>query len=151
MLRSRLEKSLKDALLNRNDRAVSTLRLILAALKDRDIAERGKGNSSGLDDSQIEVLLQSMIKQRRESIKAYEQAGRDELAAQEAEEIAIIETFLPKQLNEQEILEAVQVAIAETGATKIKDMGKVMASLKANFSGRMDFARAGAAVKQRLG
>lgn len=151
MLRTRLEQALKEAVLARTERAVSTLRLILAALKDRDIAERGKGNPDGLDETQIQTMLLSMIKQRRESIKAYEQGNRPELARQEAEEITIIEAFLPTQMNDAAIEGAVAATIEDVGGRTLKDMGRVMAALKERYAGQMDFVRASALVKQRLG
>ncbi len=151
MLRTRLEQALKEAVLARTERAVSTLRLILAALKDRDIAERGKGNPDGLDETQIQTMLLSMIKQRRESIKAYEQGNRPELARQEAEEITIIEAFLPTQMNDAAIESAVAATIEDVGGRTLKDMGRVMAALKERYAGQMDFVRASALVKQRLG
>lgn len=151
MLRTRLEQALKEAVLARAERAVSTLRLILAALKDRDIAERGKGNPDGLDETQIQTMLLSMIKQRRESIKAYEQGNRPELARQEAEEITIIEAFLPKQMNDVAIEAAVAATIEDVGGRTLKDMGRVMAALKERYAGQMDFVKASALVKQHLG
>ena len=135
----------------RNERSVGTVRLIMAALKDRDIAARGKGNHDGISDDEIAQMLQSMIKTRRESITLYEQGGRIELAEQEREEIAIIETFLPKQMSDDDVAAAIKAAIADLGATGIKDMGKVIGALKAKFTGKMDFAKASAAVKQLLG
>jgi uncharacterized protein YqeY len=151
MLRARFSEALKDAMRSKQERAVGTLRLILAALKDRDIAARGKGNHEGIAEEEIAQMLQSMIKTRRESITLYEQGGRVELADQEREEIAIIETFLPKQMSEAEVAEAIQAAIKEVGAAGIKDMGKVMALLKARYAGVMDFSKASAATKQALG
>ncbi|MBL8701456.1 MAG: GatB/YqeY domain-containing protein [Alphaproteobacteria bacterium] len=151
MLRTRFTEGLKDAMRAKNERAVGTLRLIIAALKDRDIAARGKGNHDGISDEEIAQMLHSMIKTRRESITLYEQGNRLELADQEREEIAIIETFLPKQLGESEVTDAIKVAIVEVGATGIKDMGKVMAVLKSRYAGKMDFSKASAAVKQLLG
>lgn len=151
MLRQQLNDALKAAMLGKDARTVSTVRLILAALKDRDIAARPKGVADGIGDDEIRQMLQSMIKQRRESITMYEQGGRPELAKQEADEIVIIEKFLPKQLDEAAITQAVKAAIAATGAGGIKDMGKVMAELKAKHAGTMDFAKAGAAVKKELG
>lgn len=151
MLRQQLNDALKAAMLGKDARTVSTVRLILAALKDRDIAARPKGISDGIGDDEIRQMLQSMIKQRRESITMYEQGNRPELAKQEAEEIAIIEKFLPRQMDEAAITQAVKAAIAETGAGGIKDMGKVMAALKAGHAGTMDFAKAGAVVKKELG
>lgn len=126
------------------------MRLILAALKDRDIAERGKGNVAGLSDEQILGLLRSMVKQRQESIRLYEQGGRPELAHQEANEIAVIEQFLPAQMDPQAMDNAVAAVIAEAEALTLKDMGRVMALLKQRFPGQMDFAKAGALVKARL-
>ena len=150
MLRAQLTDALKAAMKARNERAVSTLRLILAALKDRDIAARAKGNADGISDDEIRQLLQAVIRQRRESITMYEQGGRCELAQQEAEEIAIIEGFLPKQLGETEIASAIRGVIAEIGATGIKDMGRTMAVLKQRHAGQMDFGKASAMVKGLL-
>jgi uncharacterized protein YqeY len=150
MLRKRLDEGLKAAMRARDERATSTLRLILAALKDRDIAERGKGNPAGLSDEQILGLLQSMIRQRQESIRLYEQGGRRDLAKQEADEILVIEQFLPVQMDDQAIQEAVTAAIGELEAKTLKDMGRVMALLKERHAGQMDLAKAGAFVKERL-
>ncbi len=151
MLRQQINDALKSAMKEKDGRATSTLRLILAALKDRDIAARPKGNTDGLQDEEILGLLQSMIKQRRESITMYEKGGRMELAQQEAEEIGIIERFLPAQMNDDELNAAVDAVIQETGAQSIKEMGKVMGALKQKYAGQMDFSKAGAAVKDRLG
>jgi uncharacterized protein YqeY len=151
MLRTQLTDALKQAMKARNDRAISTLRLILAALKDRDIAARAKGNYDGISDEDIRGMLQSMIKQRRESIALYEQGGRCELAQQEGEEIAVIEGFLPKQLGPAEIERAVRELIAEIGAQGIKDMGRTMAAMKQRYAGQMDFSKASGVVKQLLG
>jgi uncharacterized protein YqeY len=151
MLRTRLEEALKAALRARDDCATSTLRLIIAALKDRDIAERGKGNPAGLTNEQILGLLQSMIKQRQESIRLYEQGDRRDLAEQEAKEISVIEQFLPPQMDEQGIQDAVREAIAELGAKTLKDMGRVMGLLKERYAGQIDLATAGKFVKQHLG
>ncbi len=151
MLRQQLNDALKAAMLGKEARTVSTVRLIMAALKDRDIAARPKGLADGIGDDEIRQMLQSMIKQRRESITMYEQGNRPELAKQEADEIVIIERFLPRQMGEAEITDAVKAAIAETGAGGIKDMGKVMAALKAAHAGTMDFAKGGAVVKKELG
>jgi len=149
-LRNRLEEALKTATLSRDQRAMSTLRLILAALRDRDIAERSKGNLSGLSDEQIIALLHSMVKQRRESISLYQSGGREDLARQEAEEITVIEQFMPPQMSEAEVDEAVGVVIAEAEARTLKDMGRVMAVLRERYAGRMDMARAGSRVKGQL-
>ena len=130
---------------------VSTLRLILAALKDRDIAARPQGVADGIPDNEILSMLQSMIKQRRESIALYEQGGRLELAEQEANEITIIEEFLPKQLSEGELEQAVAAVISNLGANGLKDMGRTMAALKERYAGQMDFTKASAVVKKQLG
>lgn len=151
-MRERLNEALKAALRANEKRAVATLRLILAALKDRDIAARSKGGGAeGIEDSEILQMLQTMIKQRRESIKLYEQGGRLDLAEQEAEEIEIIERFLPKQMSEEEISAAVTSVIGEIGGKSIKDMGRIMAALRERYAGQMDFAKASALVKQHLG
>lgn len=134
----------------RDQRAVSTLRLILAALKDRDIAERGKGNPTGLSDTQILALLQSMVKQREESIRLYEQGSRQDLADEERDEIGIIQQFLPQPLNEDETKAAIEAIIAELEASSIKDMGRVMALLKERHAGRIDLSKAGALVRAQL-
>ncbi len=150
MLRARFSDSLKAAMKAHDARAVSTLRMILSSLKNRDIAARDKGNMTGVDDAEIAQMLQGMVKQRRESMALYEQGKRPELAAQEAEEIAIIETFLPKQLSDAELDQAVAAAIAATGAAVAKDMGRVMAALREKHAGQMDFAKASAAAKRLL-
>ena len=150
MLRQRLNDALKAAMKARDQRSVSTLRLVLAQLKDRDIAARPAGNASGIGEGEIEEMLVKMVKQRQESIVLYRQGNRPDLVQQEEEEIAVIERFMPKQLDEAEAAAAAEAAIAETGAQSIKEMGKVMAKLKERFAGRMDFAKAGALVKQRL-
>ena len=151
MLREAFTERLKTAMRAKDSRTVSTVRLILAALKDRDIAARGGGNQEGIPESEIQRLLQSMVKQRRESIALYRQGNRPELAQQEEEEIAVIESFLPKQMSEDEMTAAAKAAIAETGAAGIKDMGKVMGVLRERHAGVIDMGRAGAVVKQQLG
>jgi len=150
MLRTRLNDALKEALKAKNQRSVATLRLILAALKDRDIAARGKGNTDGVDEEEILQMLQKMVRQNRESIEAYQQGNRPDLVQKENEEIAIIEQFLPRQLTPEEIAAAVEELLAETGASGIKEMGAVMSALKERYPGRMDFAKASALVKERL-
>ncbi|OYQ32578.1 glutamyl-tRNA amidotransferase [Niveispirillum lacus] len=150
MLRQTLNEALKDAMRAKNSRAVATVRLIMAALKDRDIAARTSGNQDGIDDAAILSMLQTMVKQRRESIIMYEQGGRTELAQQEREEIDVIEAFLPKQLNDDDTREAIAALIAELGATDVKDMGKVMAELRGRFAGQMDFTKASALVREKL-
>ncbi len=150
-MRSRLNAALKEAMKSKEATRLSTLRLINAAIKDRDIALRSEGREDGVGDEEILGILGRMVKQRQESARAYEEAGRLELAEGERAEIGVIEEFLPRQMDEGEIAEAVEAAIAETGAGSIRDMGKVMGALKAKYAGRMDFARAGKLVKERLG
>ena len=151
MLREAFTERLKQAMRARESRTVSTVRLIMAALKDRDIAARGTGNSQGIPDPEILRMMQGMVKQRRESIALYRQGNRPELAQQEEEEIAVIESFLPQQMGEEEIAAAAKEAIASTGAAGVKDMGKVMTALRERHAGVIDMARAGAVVKQLLG
>jgi uncharacterized protein YqeY len=150
MLRERLTDALKPALKAKEQRRVSTLRLILAALKDRDIAARGEGKPDGIADDQITGMLQTMIRQRREAIALYEQGGRIELAEQEQEEIKIIEEFLPRQMADDEIAGAVRAVIAELGAKALKDMGRIMAALRERHPGQMDFGKASQIAKQQL-
>jgi uncharacterized protein YqeY len=151
MLRGQLNEALKTAMKAHDARAVSTLRMILAALKDRDIAARGKGNAAGIGDPEIQQLFQSMVKQRRESMALYEQGNRPELVQQEGEEIEIIERFMPKQLSDAELEAAVAAAIAATGAQSAKDMGRVMAALREKHAGQIDMAKAGGVAKRKLG
>ena len=150
MLRVQLNDALKEAMKARDQRTVSTVRLILAALKDRDIAARAKGVTDGIGEEEIVEMLHKMVRQRREAIELYERGGRLELAQQEQEEIAVIERFLPKQMSEAEMAAAVAEAVSKTGAATLKDMGKVMGELKQRYTGRMDFAKAGQLVKQKL-
>ena len=155
MLRDAFSERLKQAMRAKDTRTLSTVRLILAGLKDRDVAARGGGNQGGnqegIPDPEILRLLQGMVKQRRESIELYRKGNRPELAQQEEEEIAVIESFLPKQMSEEEIAAAAKAAIAEAGAAGIKDMGKVMGLLRERHAGIMDMAHAGTVVKQLLG
>ena len=151
MLREGFTERLKAAMRAKDTRTVSAVRMILAALQDRDIAARGTGNAKGIPEPEILRLLQGMIKQRRESIALYRQGNRPELAEQEEQEIAVIESFLPKQMSNDEIAAAAKEAIAETGAAGVKDMGKVMSVLRDRHSGVIDMARAGAVVRQLLG
>lgn len=147
-MREKITQDLKDAM-KAGDRAkVDALRLINAALKDKDIEARGAGKTLTQDD--LLALLQKMIKSRQESLEIFEKAGRADLADKEKGEIAVISAYLPQQLSEAEVADAVKTAIAEAGATTIKDMGKVVAALKAKYTGRMDFAKASAAVKAAL-
>ena len=150
MLRSQLKESLTDATKAKDQRAVATLRLILAALKDRDIAARGKGNLDGIGDDEILGMLRSMIRHRHETIAVYEEGGRLELAEQEAEEIDVIDRFLPEQLGDEEMRDAVVAVIGELKAANLKDMGRILATLKERYAGRMDFARASIFVKKQL-
>ena len=151
MLRNEISNAYKSAMKQKEAVTVSTLRLILAAIKDRDIAARLKGNSDGITNDEILSLMQSMIKQRGDSIDAYEKGGRMELAHREAEEIAIIEGFLPAQMTSETVLTAVEDVIKDVNAETLKDMGKVMATLKQRFAGQMDFAKASSIVKAKLG
>lgn len=150
MLRDDLTNAMKDALRARDERALATLRMVLAKLKDQDIAARPSGNTAGIGDDAIRAMLQGMIKQRRESIALYQQGNRPELAQQETEEIAVIERFLPRQMDEAQTKAAIAQAIATVGAKDIKDMGKVMGELKKLYTGQMDFAQAGPLVKTLL-
>ena len=149
-MRETITAALKHATKAQDKRRISTLRLISAAIKDRDIAARTAGKEQATDAELLE-LLSKMIKQREESEKIYAEAGRAELAKQESEEIVIIREFLPKQLSEQDMEKAIAEAMAKLGATSVKDMGKVMAELKAHYAGQMDFAKASALVKSKLG
>lgn len=150
MLRTRFQDQLKQALHAKDVIAVSTLRLIIAAMKDRDIAARSKGNWDGITEDEILSMLQSMIKQRHESIKMYEVAKRQELADREASEIRVIETFLPAQLSDADVNAAIEAAVTAVGATGIKDMGKVINEMKAKYTGQVDFSKVSGLVKTRL-
>ncbi|MDX2144458.1 MAG: GatB/YqeY domain-containing protein [Rhodospirillaceae bacterium] len=150
MLRTRLNETMKDSMRAKDERTLGTVRLILAALKDRDIAARSKGNYDGIGEDEILQMFNGMIKQRRDSIVLYEQGGRCELAQKEQEEIEVIQRFMPKQMDDAQIDAAIKEAIAAIGAKGLKDMGKVMAVLKEKFAGQMDFTRASAVVKQNL-
>ncbi len=150
MLRQTLSDALKTAMRDKEGRTVATLRLIIAALKDKDIAARASDGDDQIDDNEILAMLQSMIKQRQESVKAFDEGGRPELAAQENEEIGIIRGFLPAQLEGEALTAAIDDVIAETGAESLKDMGPVMAALKARFPGQIDFAKASGVVREKL-
>ena len=150
MLRQAFAERLKEAMRAKDSRTLSAVRLIHAALKDHDVAARGAGNPSGIADSEILRLLQGMVKQRREAIALYEKGNRPELARREAEEIAVIESFLPRQMSESEIAAAARAAITETGASGARDMGRVMALLRERHAGVIDLAKAGAVVRQLL-
>jgi uncharacterized protein YqeY len=151
VLREQIDDALKTAMKARDDKTrVSTLRLINAAIKDRDIAARGEDRCCGVTDDEILQLLTKMVKQREDSVAAFESGGRPDLAEQEKREIGVIREFLPRQLDEAETEAAVTAALAAENASSLKDMGRVMAALKAQFAGSMDFAKAGALVKKRL-
>ena len=149
MLRDDINNALKDAMKAGDARRVSTLRLVNSALKNADIEARGQGKSP-LTDEDLLSLLQKMIKQRQESVELYQKGNRADLVAQEQEEIAIISAYLPKQMSEDEMKAAIEAAVAETGATAMKDMGKVIAVLRAKYAGQMDFGKASGLVKARL-
>jgi len=151
MLREAITERMKTALRAKDTRTLSTVRMIMAGLKDRDIAARSDGNKAEIPESDIQRMLQSMIKQRRESIELYQKGNRPELAQQESEEIAVIESFLPQQMDDAGIEAAAKTAIADSGAAGIRDMGKVMAALRERHAGVIDLARAGAVVKRLLG
>ncbi|WP_126975869.1 GatB/YqeY domain-containing protein [Frigidibacter oleivorans] len=151
-MRDRIAVALKEAMRAKEADRLSTLRLINAAIKDKDIALRGEGGGdTGVGDPEVLGILGRMVKQRQESARAYEEGGRLELAEKELAEVRVIEEFLPRQLSPDEVTAAIDAAIAETGATGIRDMGRVMAVLKARHTGQMDFGAAGPAVKDRLG
>ena len=149
-MRERIAQAMKDALKSKDRAALSTIRLISAALKDRDIAARSDNNHDGISDDEILSMLQTMIKQRNESAKMYEDGGRPELADAEKAEIVLIQQFLPQQLSKDEIKKAITEAIAQTNAASIKDMGKVMVYLKEQHAGQMDFSSASQMVKAAL-
>ena len=152
-LRDQISDALKQAMRDKDSDRLSTLRLIMAAIKDRDIAKRsegGDGGDVGVSEDEILQILGKMVKQRQESARAYEEGGRLELAEKERTEITVIEEFLPRQLNEAETAAAIDAAIAETGASSIRDMGKVMGALKSRYTGQMDFGAVGPRVKARL-
>jgi len=149
-MRDRISQAMKEALKSKDQKALATIRLISAALKDRDIAARTQDNADGISDDEILSLLQTMIKQRTESAKLYVEGNRPELAEAEQQEIAIIQQFLPEQLDEAAIEAAIKTALAETESSSVKDMGKVMNYLKTNFAGQMDFSTASQRVKKAL-
>lgn len=149
--RAQINNALKEAMKNKDQVALSTVRLITAALKDRDITAKGNGQMEGVSDTEILSMLQTMIKQRQESSKTYRDAERDDLADREDQEIKVIQQFMPAQLSEKEVDAAIQTAIEETGASDIKDMGKVMAVLKEKYAGQMDMGKVSGKVKEKLG
>src|SRR5947209_12861432 len=149
MLRDASNEAGKDAMLATDERKLSTLRMVNSTINNADIAARGEGKPP-LSDGDLLGLLQKMIKQRQESVELYDKGGRAELAAQEREEIAVIQAYLPKQMSDDDVKAAISAAIAETGAAGIKDMGKVIGALKAKYAGQMDFGKASAMVKAAL-
>ena len=150
MIREKLDETLKTAMKRRDERTILTVRLILAALKDRDIAERTKGNSDGIAEPDILQLLTTMIRLRRESINQYESGGRIDLAERESEEIDIINRFMPPQIEGNEMVETIRNLVEEEKASTIKDMGRVMHTLKERYAGQMDFSKASSVVKDLL-
>ncbi|HYD17739.1 MAG TPA: GatB/YqeY domain-containing protein [Patescibacteria group bacterium] len=150
MLRNQFTDRLKAAQHAKDEPTVSTLRLIIAAMKDRDIAARSKGNWDGIKDDEIMAMMASMIKQRHESIKMYELGKRPELAEREATEIRIIESFMPKQLTEPEVKAVIDTLVKDMGASGLKDMGRVMAEMKTKYAGQLDFSKASGWVKEKL-
>ena len=150
-MREIINEAVKDAMRSKDKLRLSTLRLINAAIKDKDIALRVEDRPDGVSSSEILQILGKMVKQRQESARAYEEGGRLELAEQELSEIKIVEEFLPHQLSDDDVANAIQKIISSVGATSIRDMGKVMASLKEKYTGQMDFGKAGATIKKILG
>ncbi|MGK9234544.1 GatB/YqeY domain-containing protein [Inquilinus limosus] len=151
MLRAQFTDTLKEAMKAKDERTLSTVRMIIAALKTKDIDARAKGNADGIPDEEILSMLQGMVKQRRESIALYEKGGRQDLVDKEQGEIAVIERFLPQAMDEAETAAAIGAVIKDLGAAGMKDMGRVMAELKSRYAGRMDFSKVSAAVKAQLG
>jgi len=150
-MRDQISAALKESLKAKDKRRLGTVRLMQAAIKDRDIAARGEGGDACVSDEDILGILAKMIKQREESATTYEGAGRLELATQEREEIDVIRTFMPKQMSVEEVEAACAEVVGELGADSLKDMGRVMGELKKRFAGQMDFGKAGGAVKAKLG
>lgn len=150
MLREELQKALKESMLNKDTDTVSAVRLIIAGMKEKDVDARGKVLKEA-SDADLMSMMQSMIKQRNDSIKMYVDGKREDLAAKERKEISIIERFLPKQMSDAEIETAIRGVIAETGAASMKDMGKVMGALKAKYAGQLDFGKASGMIKNLLG
>ncbi len=151
MIRETLKKELIEALKEKNETKTATIRLINAAIKDKDIEARPKGNTDGIDETAILSLLQSMIKQRKESIEMYKKGNREDLVQKEQAEIDIIQSFLPKQMSEDDMKKAIQEIITEVSASSVKDMGKVMGTLKQKYAGKMDFSQASQVIKTLLG
>ena len=150
-LREQVTTALKKAMKDKDTARLATLRLINAAIKDQEISRRGADGDTELTDADILAILGKMTKQRQESVRAYEEGGRLDLAQREEHEIGVISEFLPRQLRNEEVLAAIDKAIQDTGASSIRDMGKIMGQLKANYTGQMDFGAVGPMVKDRLG
>ncbi len=148
--RAEINNAMKEAMKNKDQLALATIRLMMAAMKDRDIAARGTGNADGISDAEILSMLQSMIKQRVESAEVYTKGNRPELAAQEMAEIDVIKRFLPQQMSESEVRAKVDALIAELGVKDIKEMGKVMNELKARFAGQLDMGKASGIIREKL-
>lgn len=151
MLREEINKQMKEAMLNKDTERLAAIRLILAAIKDKDISVRTETSREGITDEQILSLFGSMIKQRKDSIEMYKKGGREDLVKKEQSEIDVIYSFMPKQLSDDEVSAAIKSAIQDTGASGIKDMGKVMSVLKQKYAGQMDFTKASSTVKALLG
>ncbi len=149
-IRAKLTEDMKTAMRAKNEKVLHTVRLVLAAIKDKDIAARPAGNAGGIDDAGILALMNNMIKSRKDSIALYQQGNRPELAQKEQDEIDVIASYMPQQMGEAEVAAAVKAAIAETGAASMKDMGKVIAKLKEQHAGKMDFGAVSGVVKQQL-
>ena len=149
-LREQFTEQMKEAMRAKDTRRLSTLRMVLAAIKDRDIAARTETSREGISDDDVLGLLGKMIKQREESAEAFDKGNRPEMAKSEREEVVIIRSFMPKQMSADESRAAIQKAIADTGATSMKDMGKIMAALKESYAGQMDFGKASGTVKELL-
>lgn len=148
--RENISAAMKEAMKNKDMERLATIRLIIAAMKDKDVASRTDGHNDGIDESAVLSLLQSMIKQRTESAKIFRENNRPELADKEEAEISVIQSFLPQQLSDDEVAKVIEDIIAKTGAAGIKDMGKVMGELKANYAGQIDMGKAGGVIKQKL-
>jgi uncharacterized protein YqeY len=150
-LREKFNETLKEAMKARDTIRLESVRMAIAEMKKRDIEARTTGNTAGIGDGEIQSMLQKMVASRRDSIALYEKGGRPELAAKEQAEIAVLESFLPKQMSAEEVEAAAKAEIAAAGAASIRDMGKVMGAIKAKYTGQMDMAAASAAVKKLLG
>ena len=150
MLREKIQVDLNKAIRDKSKDVISTLRLVLAALKDRDIAARSKGNYDGISEEEITLMLQTMIKQRNESANIYSEAGRQELAQKEKNEIGIISSFLPKQMTKEELVNAINLIIDETDSKSMRDMGKIMGLFKERYAGKCDFSEVSKLVKETL-